>query len=125
MKYLTISLLLVSQSVFSAGVYPNIKLFAAGLSLSSTGIGVPLSTTNLALTSTTIHSNPQLGVIILADGETLALDLDNELVLEEIENIQILIEEGFELNEQQKTILAVGINSSQLDQFGNILRGNI
>ena len=78
-----------------------------------------ITTTSPALTTTS--GSVVAGVVFLADGSTTALDFNNEYLLEEIEIIQVAIEEKAPLSEMQRTILAIGYSSDQLDQYGNIL----
>ena len=60
------------------------------------------------------------GLIVMGDN-SIALDLENETVQDEILGLQIAIDENTELSETQKAILSIGMSSNQLDDKGNVL----
>ena len=78
--------------------------------------------TSIGLLSTTLETAPVVGIFILADGNSLKLDLKDQYIKDSIEELQILIADGerSELEEHLEAILIVGMKNNQLDQFGNI-----
>jgi hypothetical protein len=122
-KILALSLMSLSSVTFAASAIPAayVVLGAAYMGGSSGDRVFTELSTSTGLTSSTILANPVAGLIVAADSEAYSLDLENEALLDEIEAIQISIDEGQELEDQQKAILAVGVQANQLDEMANIL----
>ena len=109
---------LLSVNSFAMGVYP-IGLGIHDLQTTYLSdeervktVGMLSSTSGVTTSSTAAH--PLLGLIAMLDNGEMALDMENEELLDELDLIELKISEGEELTDRQKAIIEIGELNNQL-----------